>query len=113
MQQITYPYHVDGRGRTATTDPDPHIRDMIEQVLFTSPGERVMLPDFGCGIHELVFEPNSPGTIAVIVDLARDALIARFGLDELQVNAILQMQLRRLAALERQKIIEERDNLNR
>lgn len=44
---------------------------------------------------------------------AKDALIDRFGLDELQAIAILQMQLRRLAALERQKIIDERDSLNR
>jgi DNA gyrase subunit A len=46
-------------------------------------------------------------------DDARTALIAKFGLDELQANAILQMQLRRLAALEQQKIVVERDELNR
>jgi len=42
------------------------------------------------------------------VDTARSALIAQFGLDELQANAILQMQLRRLAALEQQKITDEK-----
>lgn len=57
--QLDYPYHVDGRGRTATAAPDPHIRDLIEQVLFTSPGERVNRPDFGCGLLSLVFAPNS------------------------------------------------------
>lgn len=57
--QIDYPYHYDNNGRTATTPEDGHIRDMIEQVLFTSPGERVNRPDFGCGILQLVFEPNS------------------------------------------------------
>jgi phage baseplate assembly protein W len=54
-----YPFHIDERGRVANTDEDDHIRDLIEQVLFTSPGERVNLPDFGCGIKQLVFAPNS------------------------------------------------------
>jgi uncharacterized protein len=53
------PFHVDGRGRVAVTDDDDHVRDMIEQVLFTSPGERVNRPDFGCGLLQLVFLPNS------------------------------------------------------
>jgi phage baseplate assembly protein W len=56
---VDFPYAVDGRGRTAVIEDDPHIRDMIEQVLFTSPGERVNRPTFGCGLLELVFEPNS------------------------------------------------------
>ena len=54
-----FPYHIDGRGRTAETDEDDHIRDLIYQVLFTNPGERVNRPDFGCGIGQLVFMPNS------------------------------------------------------
>ncbi len=57
--QLDYPYQIDGRGRTAAAEADPHIRDMIEQVLFTSPGERVNRPDFGCGLLGLVFAPNS------------------------------------------------------
>ena len=56
---LDFPYHFDGRGRTATTGRDDHIRDLIEQVLFTAPGERVMRPDFGSGLLALVFEPNS------------------------------------------------------
>lgn len=58
--QIAHPYHLDSRGRTATADPDEHIRDLIEQVLFTNPGERANRPDFGCGLMQLVFAPNSP-----------------------------------------------------
>jgi hypothetical protein len=54
-----FPYHFDGRGRTADTDEDDHIRDLIHEVLFTVPGERVNRPDFGCGIGQLVFMPNS------------------------------------------------------
>jgi uncharacterized protein len=55
---VDYPFHFDGRRRTATTSQDDHIRDMIEQVLFTSPGERVNRPAFGSGLLQLVFEPN-------------------------------------------------------
>jgi uncharacterized protein len=57
---IDFPYHVDGRGRTAATDPAGHLRHLIEQVLFTAPGDRVMRPDFGSGLLGLVFEPGGP-----------------------------------------------------
>lgn len=56
---IDYPFHFDGRGRTATTDDKDHIRDMLEQLLFTSPGERVNRPNFGSGLLAMVFAPNS------------------------------------------------------
>jgi phage baseplate assembly protein W len=56
---VDYPYDIDSRGRTACVDNDAHIRDLIEQVLFTSPGERVNRPSFGSGILQLVFAPNS------------------------------------------------------
>lgn len=56
--QADFPFHADVRGRTALTDDAPHVRDLIEQVLFTSPGERVNRPDFGGGLLRLVFDPN-------------------------------------------------------
>lgn len=56
---INYPYRFDNQGRTATTGEDEHIRDLIEQVLFTSPGERVNRPTFGSGLLQLIFAPNS------------------------------------------------------
>ena len=56
---LDYPFHVDGRGRSASASLDDHIRDLIYQVLFTTPGERVNRPDFGCGIRQLVFMGNS------------------------------------------------------
>src|SRR5881296_536647 len=62
--QIDFPFHVDGRGRTAATDDDDHIRDLIEQVLFTAPGERVNRPTFGSGLLQLVFAPNSDALAA-------------------------------------------------
>ncbi len=57
---IDFPFHFDSRGRTATTDDNDHIRDMIEQFLFTNAGERVNRPDFGSGLLQLIFAPNSP-----------------------------------------------------
>lgn len=57
---IDYPYRFDQRGQTAATTDDDHIRDMIEQFLLTSPGERVNRPDFGSGLLQMVFAPNSP-----------------------------------------------------
>lgn len=66
MINIDYPFHFDGRGRTALTDEDDHIRDMIEQFLFTNAGERVNRPDLGSGLLQLVFAPNSPELAAAL-----------------------------------------------
>ncbi len=63
---IDFPFCFDGRGRTAATTDDDHIRDMIEEFLFTSPGERVNRPDFGSGLLQLVFAPNSPELAATL-----------------------------------------------
>ena len=71
---LDFPYHFDGRGRSATTTRDDHVRDLIEQILFTSPGERVMRPDFGSGLLELVFEPNSTALAATSQMLIQGAL---------------------------------------
>ena len=57
---IDFPFHFDNRGRTAVTNDEDHIRDMIEQFLFTNQGERVNRPDLGSGLLQMVFEPNSP-----------------------------------------------------
>jgi uncharacterized protein len=59
MMDLDYPYQFDSRGRTASTDENDHIRDMIEQFLFTNAGERVNRPDFGSGLLARIFELNS------------------------------------------------------
>ena len=76
---IDFPYHVDGRGRTAATGADDHLRDLIEQVLFTAPGERVMRPDFGSGLLGLVFEPGGPELVAATQHLVQGALQQELG----------------------------------
>jgi phage baseplate assembly protein W len=58
-RQIAFPYLIDNEGRSATTGEDRHTRDLIEQLLFTMPGERVMRPTLGSGLAQLVFQPNS------------------------------------------------------
>jgi len=55
---VNFPYQFDGRGRTADPQND-YLRQLVEQVLFTSPGERVNLPDFGSGLLALPFAANS------------------------------------------------------
>lgn len=71
---LDYPFHIDGRGRTAETDADDHIRDLIHQVLFTNPGERVNRPDFGCGLKQMVFMPNSDALATATQFLVQGAL---------------------------------------
>ena len=63
--QIDHPFHVGDDGRTASTSLEDHIRDLIEQVLFTSPGERVNRPTFGSGLLKTVFAPNNDATLDV------------------------------------------------
>lgn len=74
MSQFDFPFHFDTRGRTADTSADDHIRDMIEEVLFTAPGERVNRPTFGCGVLQLVFAPNSDELAAVSQLLIQSSL---------------------------------------
>lgn len=57
--QFSYPFRIDKNGRTATANDEEHIRQLIEQVLFTAQGERVNRPTFGSGINQLLFAPNS------------------------------------------------------
>lgn len=66
MINIDFPFHFNGRYHTATTTTDDHIRDMIEQFLFTNPGERVNRPDFGSGLLQMIFAPNSPELAAAL-----------------------------------------------
>ena len=87
MPTLDHPYHFDGRGHTAITGEADHIRDLIEQVLFTAPGERVMRPDFGAGLLALVFEPNST-TLAATTQFLVQSGLQRHLSDLIAVNAV-------------------------
>ena len=84
---LAYPYQFDHRGRTAEATDERHIRDLIEQVLFTAPGERVMLPDFGSGVGQLVFAPNSVELASATQMLVQSALQQWLG-DLIEVNDV-------------------------
>jgi phage baseplate assembly protein W len=66
MSELDFPFHLDERGHTAGTSYEEHVRDMIEQLLLTSPGERVNRPDYGSGLLQMVFAPSSPEVAAAL-----------------------------------------------
>lgn len=74
MSEVAFPWAVDGRGRTAGSTYADHVRELVEQVLFTVPGERVNLPDFGCLLADLVFEPGGPEVALAVQSSAAGAL---------------------------------------
>lgn len=84
---IDFPFGFDQRGRTASTDDDDHVRDMIEQLLFTNPGERVNRPDFGSGLLQMVFGPNSP-EIAAALQFTVQAALQRYLGDMIRVDSL-------------------------
>jgi uncharacterized protein len=84
---VAYPYQVDNRGRTAEADTEEHVRQLIEQVLFTSPGERVNRPTFGCGLMQLIFAPNS-GELAAAVQLMTQGALQQWLGELIQVEAV-------------------------
>lgn len=84
---VDHPYHFDRRGRTAGTTEEDHIRDLIEQVLFTAPGERVNRPDFGSGLHELVFAPAGDELAAATQFVVQSSLERWLG-DRIEINNV-------------------------
>jgi len=88
---IDFPFHFDARGRTAATGDADHVRDMIEELLFTAQGERVNRPDFGSGLLQMVFAPNST-ELAAALQFTTQAALQRFlgdliDLQQLEVTA--------------------------
>lgn len=84
---IAYPFAIDRRGRTAAATDDDHVRDMIELVLFTAPGERVNRPSFGSGIMELVFAPNNP-TLATALQMSVQAALQQWLGDWIELGSV-------------------------
>ncbi len=87
MMNINFPVQFDSRGRTATVDDDTHIKQMIEQLLFTNPGERVNRPDFGSGIWQLIFAPNS-SELAAALKFALQAALQKWLGDLIEVKVL-------------------------
>src|SRR5262245_35722121 len=72
---IKFPLQVDAGGRLATVANEQRVEESIALILGTAAGERLMLPDFGCGIHRLVFEPNNTLTQGRVAQAVRRALV--------------------------------------
>ena len=85
-----FPVGLDDRGQMATARYEESVRQAIWIVLGTARGERPMRPDFGCGIHDLVFAVNSPGTAGQVANEVRQALLQwepRIDVLDVQVDA--------------------------
>lgn len=72
--QVGFPFQIDGRGRLADPPYDLYVYELIEQLLFTSPGQRVNRPDFGCGLLELAFDPRDAEQVTATEFLIQSAL---------------------------------------
>ena len=84
---VSFPYQFDGRGRTQEATLNNYINQIVEQVLFTSPGERVNLPTFGSGTSQLVFAPNSD-VLAAAQQQAIQAGLQNWLSDLIRVNSV-------------------------
>jgi uncharacterized protein len=82
-----FPFLIDKKGHTATTNQEQHARQLIEQVLFTIQGERVNRPDFGTGINQLVFAPNSD-ELATATQLLIQASLQQWLSDVISVSSV-------------------------
>jgi uncharacterized protein len=94
---VDFPWTYDTRGRTAETGLNDHVRDMLELLIFTDAGERVNRPDFGCGLRQLVFSPNSPELAAAL---------------QFTMQAAIQRELRDVLSLESLSVTSEEASLH-
>ena len=84
---FAFPFSLGARGRVATSSGDDHIRGKIVQILLTAPGERVGLPEFGCGLHDLVFDPNND-ILAAATEFAINRSLQQWAGDEIVVQSV-------------------------
>jgi uncharacterized protein len=85
---IDFPLQIGADGRTrASPDDAKHVRDMIELLLFTQPGERVMRPDFGVGLLQYAFGPNRPELAATLQAMTQGALTQWLG-DLIELHSV-------------------------
>ena len=87
MRPLSFPYRIDSTGRTAVVEPEREIRELIEQLLFVAPGERVMRPGLGSGVAQLVFAPSGEQLAATTQHLVQGALQTWLG-DRISVDTV-------------------------
>jgi phage baseplate assembly protein W len=117
--EVAFPFRLDGQGRVESPSYDDHIRQMIEQVLFTAPGERVNRPDFGAGVEGFLFGAADAEVATALQGIVQGALQQWLGglikLEAVQVTAVestltvtvqyivIRNQQRQVAQFERQR----------
>ena len=84
---LDFPFRIDARGRSARSSDAGHVRDMLEQLLFTDPGERVNRPDFGVGLLRSVFAPNSP-ELSAALRFSIEAGVQRWLGERIEITAL-------------------------
>jgi len=84
---IAFPFQIGADGRTLAATDAGHVRDMIEMLLFTHPGERVMRPDFGSGLLQTIFAPNSV-ELAATLQLTVQAALAQWLGDLIELHGV-------------------------
>ena len=72
---LAFPLQVDRRGQIALAKDEQDIEQAIQLILGTAPGERPMRPEFGCGVHDFVFDSIDANTIGSMEQAIRDALV--------------------------------------
>lgn len=87
MAHFGFPYRVDGRGRTEGADEQSHVKQLIEQLLFVAPGERINRPTYGSAVRQMLFSPLSNETAATLQFMLQGALQQWLG-DIIQVTSI-------------------------
>ncbi|TVP69178.1 MAG: hypothetical protein EA339_14950 [Rhodobacteraceae bacterium] len=90
MTNMTFPFDFDDAGQTARADPRRHLRNLIEQILLTAPGERVMRPQFGAGVGALVFSPSGDALATALEAMAHAALQQSLGTRAQIVEVVVQ-----------------------
>ena|SRR5258708_5343868 len=89
---FAFPFRFDNIGRVATFSGDDNLQARIYQVLLTAPGERVQLPEFGCGLRDLVFDPNND-ILAAATEYNIGHALARWLGDEILVQDVNTQQV--------------------
>lgn len=87
MTDFAFPFQIASDGQTASVSHERHVRDLIQQVLFTTPGERVNRPDFGCDLLRLIFAPNA-SAVAQAAQVSAQGALQRWLGDLIQVEAV-------------------------
>jgi len=111
-----YPFALDAglNSLAVQTDYAEHVEQLMKQVLFTNPGERINRPDFGCGIRRMVFSPNSQESASLAQVTIYQALQKWLGslikVEEVKIKALEEVLEIRIGYL--LKIRRERRYLN-